>query len=116
MIVLVCGSRSLASAAAATVVRRRIAQLPVGSLVISGGASGPDAYAYLAATNRGLETRVFLADWETHGKRAGIMRNLKMLDQNPDLVIAFYDGKSRGTRHTIGEARRRGVPVEIIAP
>jgi hypothetical protein len=38
-----------------------------------------------------------------------------MLDQNPGLVIAFWDGKSRGTAHTIGEARRRGIPVEVVS-
>jgi hypothetical protein len=59
--------------------------------------------------------RVFPADWERYKRRAGIIRNLEMLDQEPDLVIAFWDGKSRGTAHTIGEARRRGIPVEVVS-
>jgi hypothetical protein len=37
-----------------------------------------------------------------------------MLNGSPDLVIAFWDGESRGTRHTIDEAKRRGIPVEIV--
>ena len=39
-----------------------------------------------------------------------------MLDQKPDLVLAFHDdlGKSRGTADTVGEAKRRGIPVEHV--
>ena len=36
-----------------------------------------------------------------------------VLDQNPVLVLAWWDGRSRGTAHTIGEAKKRGIPVEI---
>jgi hypothetical protein len=37
-----------------------------------------------------------------------------MLDEKPDLVIAYWNGKSNGTAHTISEARKRGIPVEVI--
>lgn len=50
--------------------------------------------------------------WESFGQRAGYLRNLAMLQLEPDLVIAFTNG-SPGTQHTIDEARRRGIPVEI---
>lgn len=62
-----------------------------------------------------LTVRLFPADWEQHGRSAGILRNNDMLDTNPDLVIAFWDGKSRGTWHTINEARRRGIPVDVVS-
>lgn len=58
---------------------------------------------------------MFPANWKL-GRRAGPIRNQLMLDQNPDKVIAFHDGRSRGTLHTITEARRRGISVEIIHP
>ncbi len=37
-----------------------------------------------------------------------------MLESKPDLVLAFWDGQSRGTKHTITEARRRNIPVVLV--
>jgi hypothetical protein len=57
----------------------------------------------------------FLADWKRDGRRAGILRNLRMLEfGKPDEVLAFWDGSSKGTAHMIREARKAGVPVRII--
>jgi len=78
-----------------------------------GGARGVDRLAARYADQLGHLVEEYEADWETHGKKAGIMRNLAMLDQRPDLVIAFWDGESRGTKHTIDEASRREIPVEV---
>ena len=49
------------------------------------------------------------------GRKAGILRNEWMLDEVPDLVLAFASDieKSRGTRHCALEAHRRGLPLEI---
>jgi len=54
----------------------------------------------------------FPADWSV-GKKAGPLRNRQMLDEEPDLVIAFHDdlASSKGTKDCVGEARRRGIPV-----
>jgi hypothetical protein len=82
--------------------------------IIVGDARGADTAAYWSARCCNHPVRVFKADWKTHGKKAGIIRNLEMLDEKPDLVIAFWDGKSRGTNHTITESRKRGIPVEVI--
>lgn len=114
--VLVCGSRLRGfgdGIALWDAVYDRLAQLPTGAHVIHGGASGTDEFAHRAASLLGLKVTRYKADWETHGKRAGILRNLEMLDQQPDYVIAFWDGASRGTQHTIDEARRRGIHVEV---
>lgn len=111
MKVLVCGSRSWDNEAA---VRVRLGALPEGSSVIHGGARGADIAAYWACLALDIPAYTRLPDWKTHGKRAGILRNLAMLDERPDLVIAFWDGKSRGTLHTVTEARKRGIPVEVI--
>ena len=81
--------------------------------VLHGGARGADLMAASVARCLGFTVRAFPADWKTHGKRAGILRNLAMLDEKPDLVIAFQRNGSRGTQHVIDEARRRGIPVEI---
>jgi hypothetical protein len=81
--------------------------------VIHGGARGADAMAGMAAKWCRLPVEEYPADWRTHGRRAGFLRNLEMLDQRPDLVIAFQRNGSRGTQHTIDEARKRGIPVEV---
>ncbi len=45
--------------------------------------------------------------------RAGIRWNLRMLDEQPDLVLAWWDGVSPGTKHMIEAAAARGIPVEV---
>jgi hypothetical protein len=111
MKVLVCGSRGWDDADAVTA---RLLELPAEAYVIHGAASGADQLAAEAAAAIGIPQRAFPADWKTHGKRAGILRNIQMLDEQPELVIAFWDGKSRGTAHTITEAEARGIPVEVV--
>lgn len=112
MKVLVCGSRTWTDEGA---VRRRLAELPPDAVILHGGARGADAMAARAAADLGLQVRAYPADWGRHGRAAGLIRNVLMLDEGPDLVIAFQRDRSRGTEHTVTEARRRGVPVEVVA-
>ena len=116
MKVLVCGSRSWTSPYPVRLRLYDLAQANRDLIVIHGAARGPDRAADDAAKDFHLRSEAFPADWEKHGKRAGFVRNLQMLDEEPDLVLAFWDGKSRGTEHTISEARKRGIPVEVIVP
>lgn len=111
MKVLVCGSRSFDRP---LMIRKRLEQLPRGSEIIHGAARGADTVAACYARALGIPETAYPADWRGKGKRAGFIRNLEMLDQKPDLVIAFWDGKSTGTKHTIDEARKQGIQVEII--
>jgi hypothetical protein len=116
MKVLVCGSRSWGADREQTQkLYGRIASLPLDALILHGAARGADRLAADAAYLHGHSVESFPADWELYGRRAGFVRNLQMLDQEPDLVLAFWDGESRGTLHTIEEARRRGIPVEVIS-
>lgn len=115
MKVLVCGSRDWTDYEA---IDRRLSGLPGEHeeiAIIHGAAPGADLMAARAALRWGFEPIAFPADWLTKGKRAGILRNLQMLDERPDLVIAFQRNGSRGTQHTIDEARRRGIPVEVYS-
>ena len=84
-----------------------------GTHIIVGEARGADEMVALEALRRGFTLSVATADWERHGKRAGPIRNRQMLDLKPDLVLAFQRGDSPGTKDTINEARRRGLPLEI---
>jgi hypothetical protein len=76
--------------------------------IISGGADGADAMAKRYAHARGWPYREFPADWKKWGKAAGILRNRDIV-RHADQVIAFWDGESRGTAHTIETANREGV-------
>lgn len=81
--------------------------------IVSGGATGTDSLAERYARDRGWPLRVFPADWKTWGKAAGILRNRDIV-RNADHVVAFWDGSSRGTAHTIETAKKEGVPLTVV--
>jgi len=56
---------------------------------------------------------LYPADWNRHGRAAGPIRNEKMAEVS-DALIAFLDGKSRGTRSMIEIARRKGLQVAVV--
>ena len=111
MRVLVCGSRDWQRPAW---IGARMAQLPKGSEILHGDARGADHDASMYAKALGFHARRFDADWKAEPRRAGIIRNLAMFDAQPDLVLAFWDGKSRGTAHVVAEAERRGIRLEVV--
>ena len=86
--------------------------------IISGGARGADRLAILYGHRTRTPLHIFFADWETHGKAAGFIRNGEMLNfainEGSPAVIAFWDGKSKGTDHMIKLARKKNVPVKTI--
>lgn len=75
--------------------------------------TGADAIADDIFTRSGLSdsTERFPADWATHGKRAGYLRNKAMIDSRPDLVLAFIRNESRGASMTVKLAKEAGIPV-----
>ena len=75
-------------------VRHRITQ------VITGGAKGADQLGYRWAWKHTVKHQLFRADCERFGKSAGVRRNFEMA-QASDLLLAFWDGRSVGTRHMI---------------
>ncbi len=86
-------------------------------IIIHGGARGADNLAGEVAKELGLKVKVFPADWERFGKAAGPMRNIEMLNEKPDLVLAFHNdlSKSKGTAHTVRTAEKRGMKVKVIS-
>lgn len=79
------------------------------SSIIQGGSSGADAIAKAWADLRGKPQQQFDADWNAFGNAAGPIRNKRMLDEKPDLVVAFAGGK--GTANMVQQAMRAGVRV-----
>lgn len=83
-------------------------------VVIHGDARGADKIAAIQAQELGFWVEAHPADWDKHGKRAGILRNLEMLEREPDVVLAFRVNGSLGTTHMIEAARKRNVPVVVF--
>ena len=81
--------------------------------IVSGGASGADALAKRIADEYRKVYTEFPADWKTHGKAAGPIRNEQII-QYADKVLAFWDGKSKGTMSSINLARRYKKDTIII--
>jgi len=81
--------------------------------IISGGARGADSLGEKYAQDRGYECKRFPADWEKYGKAAGYKRNSEMANV-ADSLIAFWDGKSRGTQHMINLAKKKGLQIKIV--
>lgn len=84
-----------------------VRSLPLDTVVVSGGARGVDQRAEFVARQRDMPVQIFKADWTRHGKSAGFRRNAQIVGY-ADKVVAFWDGKSAGTKHTIGLARIAG--------
>lgn len=81
--------------------------------IISGGARGADSLGEKYAQDRGYACNRLPADWEKYGKAAGYKRNSEMANI-ADSLIAFWDGKSRGTQHMINTAKKKGLQIKIV--
>ena len=93
--------------------------LPDLTRIISGGARGADTLGERFANEMGLEISRFIPDWDGLGKRAGYVRNAEMAkfaveDNNDGMLIAFWDGKSKGTKHMIDLANKYGLEVHVV--
>ena len=83
--------------------------------IIEGEARGADRNARVYGESKGIPVHRFPADWNTHGKAAGPIRNKQMLTEGkPELVVAFRGPNSRGTQNMINQAEKAGVPVKVI--
>ena len=80
--------------------------------IVSGGAKGVDTSAREYAQAHGIPLTEFLPDYRRYGRGAPLRRNITIIEY-ADLVLAFWDGKSRGTKYVIDQCRERGVP-EIV--
>lgn len=84
-----------------------------GITIVSGAARGADKLGERYAKELGYEIDSYPAKWDEYGKSAGYIRNKEMA-QNADALMAFWDGKSRGTKHMIDLANRYGLKVIVI--
>lgn len=82
--------------------------------IISGGASGADTMGAQYGLKNNISVKECHVEWDKYGKIAGFIRN-KDIILNCDKVIAFWDGKSKGTKHSIDLAEYYKIPVTIYS-
>ena len=80
--------------------------------IVSGTARGVDQLGERYALERGLKLKKFPANWDKYGRKAGYLRNKEMAEY-ARILIAFWDGKSKGTKHMIDLAQKYGVFIII---
>ena len=81
--------------------------------IISGGARGIDTLAAQYAREHGMKLLEFRPDYTTFGRGATFVRNRLIVDM-ADVVVAFWNGTSRGTKYTIDYAKKKYVPIILI--
>ena len=88
--------------------------LPEGTTeIVSGGAKGVDADAKQYALKNAIALTEFLPDYRRYGRGAPLKRNLQIIEY-ADMVLAIWDGKSRGTKFVIDQCQKKKIPVQII--
>lgn len=80
--------------------------------IVSGGASGVDACAREYALTHGIRLKEFLPNYNRYGRTAPLKRNLEIIAY-AEMVFAFWDGKSRGTKYVIDNCKKQGVPIKV---
>lgn len=83
--------------------------------IISGGARGIDSCARDYAKQNNIPLTEFLPDYALFGRSAPLRRNITIIE-HADLVLAFWDGRSRGTKFVIDSCAKRGVPLLVYFP
>lgn len=81
--------------------------------IISGLARGADRLGCDLAAECGYPVEGFHAQWNKYGRSAGLRRN-KLMAKRATHLIAFWDGKSRGTMHMIDYAHEQGLKVTVV--
>lgn len=82
-------------------------------VIVCGEAKGADSLGRRYAKEHGLEILSFPAEWNKYGKSAGYRRNEEM-GKAADGLVAFWDGKSKGTKHMIDYMHKLGKKVKIV--
>jgi hypothetical protein len=81
--------------------------------IVSGTARGADTLGERYAEENDLKVRAYPPDWDAYGRRAGILRNLQMAEE-ADGLVAFWDGKSKGTAHMIRISKEAEAVVHVV--
>ena len=80
--------------------------------IVSGGAKGIDTCARDYALSHDIKLTEFLPEYNKYGRGAPLKRNLQIIEY-ADVVIAFWDGKSKGTKYVIDNCKKQSVQVDV---
>lgn len=103
MRIIIAGSRTITGKAGAMEVMKAFMEAVAEwdshevTEIVTGGAKGVDELGKRFAEKFGIAHKEFPADWDTHGKRAGYLRNVEMAE-NADALVLVWDGQSKGSR------------------
>ena len=110
----IVGSRTFTNREKAFLVMAKLSELRGISIasIISGGAKGADSIAEEYAKSNRIPIKIHRADWKKYGKIAGFIRNAYIINDS-DIIVAFWDMKSRGTLDDIEKAESAGKHIFI---
>jgi hypothetical protein len=113
---LIAGSRSFNNYdIAKKCLDKEIGELPI--IVISGTAKGADSMGEQWANEHNFEIKRYKPEWDTLGRKAGILRNIEMYnfikEKEFAKIIIFWDGQSRGAMHMIKTAANGKIPYQV---
>lgn len=91
----------------------QVARLPAGTIIYTGDARGVDTAAITAAAKHHITCYSLKADWNKHGKAAGMIRNAEIIAQIEECYI-YWDGESRGSKNMIDRCKKNGIKHYII--
>lgn len=80
--------------------------------IVSGGAKGVDTSAREYALSHGIKLTEFLPEYKKYGRSAPLKRNIAIIEY-ADVVLAFWDGNSRGTKFVIETCHKLGKEVIV---
>tara|TARA_B100000949_G_C14020656_1_gene341131 strand:+ start:298 stop:645 length:348 start_codon:yes stop_codon:yes gene_type:complete len=115
MKILVCGSREWTDK---NKIKKELSKYSKEDVLIHGGCRGADKLAGEVGKELGMKIEVYYADWKTHGKKAGPLRNQQMLDEGkPDKVYAFHEDidSSKGTKDMVNRAKKEKLEIKIVS-
>lgn len=110
MKVIIAGSRTFNNL---ELVEEIMKEFPGVTEVVCGCARGADECGRQWADRHRITVTPFPADWENHGRAAGIIRNMEM-GAYADFLVAFWDGKSKGTKHMIDYMKKIGKHGKVV--
>ena len=81
--------------------------------IVSGGAKGIDTCAREFAKIHNIKLTEFLPKYERYKRGAPLMRNIEIVEYS-DIVLAFWDGKSKGTKFVIETCKKKNIKCHVI--
>ena len=108
--VIICGDRNWTDRESISWFIKYI--LPSHTVIIQGGCRGADIISKEEGEKQGHKVITIKAEWDKYGLKAGPLRNIEMMKEKPNWVIAFHEDieNSKGTKHMISLAKENGTP------